>query len=439
MNDLDWKAAEAEVVSHLQTLLRFDTTNPPGDERPCIDYIAETLRSHGYEPQVLDSAPGRGNVVARIRGSGEKDPLLLYSHVDVVPAEAEKWSHPPFSGDLADGCIWGRGAVDMKDMVALELETMCLLAQRQEPLKRDVIFAATADEEDGGSMGAGWLVSNHPELIQAEYGLSEGAGATEYVNGKALYGIRTAEKGTSRFTMRAEGTPGHGSIPRTNTAIHSLAKAVSALCETQLPLHLTETAVGYVRVLAELVGIAPQDPITDEYLAGLVSRLPEGIGRSLQAVVRNTATPTMLRAGSRINVIPGEAEASVDARLLPGQSPDALLKEVRDVVGNGLEIEFVDTGNAQEVPPGDELYRVIEATVKRHAPDSMVVPVMLSGATDARWVSRLGIQCLGFSPLALPPDFPAEGLVHGHNERVPVEGLKWGLRVFYDVVRSFSG
>ncbi|HZT96378.1 MAG TPA: M20/M25/M40 family metallo-hydrolase [Chloroflexota bacterium] len=439
MHDQDWKAAGDDLIRHLQTLLRFETVNPPGDERPCIDYIAETLRSAGYEPIVLDSAPGRGNVVARRKGTGEKPPLLIYSHVDVVPVEAEKWTHPAFGGEIADGCVWGRGALDMKDMVALELQTMCMLAESDARLERDVIFAATADEEDGGHMGAQWLVENRPELVRAEFGLSEGAGTTEYVGDRAFYGIRTAEKGTSRFRIRVEGEPGHGSIPRQNTAIHRLAKAVCSLYEHRLPIHLTETSRGFLTTMAEMVRVPLEDPITDEQITAVAQKLPEDVARSLQATVRNTATPTQLQAGSRINVIPGVAEAGVDARLVPGQTPADLEREVRAIVGPETTIEFVDSGNAQEVPPRDELYRTIENAVKRHAPDALVLPVMLSGATDARWISKLGTRCLGFSPVKLPPDFPSEGLVHGHDERVPVDGLTWGLRVFYEVVSEFAG
>ena len=438
MAEIDWKAAGDEVESLLQTLIRFDTTNPPGNETPCVEFIAGALRREGYDPVVRESAPGRGNVVARFKGTGEKEPLLIYGHVDVVPAEAEKWSHAPFSGDRAEGCLWGRGTLDMKDMVALELETMLLLARRKEALKRDVIFAATADEESGGEMGAGWLVENHPELIRAEYALSEGAGSTIQVGPKRFYGVRTAEKATSRFRLVATGSPGHGSIPRSDTAVHAIAEAVDRLYETRLPLHLTQTARRLLSIFAEATGTQLPTNIDEAAIDAIASQLPIDLGRALQSIVRNTAVPTGLSAGTKINVIPSCAEAQVDARILPGQTPRDLIREVRAVIGEGCDIEIIDTGKPQEVEPGNELYQTIEEAIRRHEPEAMVIPIMLSGATDARWVSNLGSHCLGLSPLAIPAGFSTEGLVHGHDERIPTDGLKWGLHVFYEIVRDFA-
>jgi acetylornithine deacetylase/succinyl-diaminopimelate desuccinylase-like protein len=438
MGEIDWNAAGTEVVELLQELIRFDTTNPPGNETPCIEFIARILGSAGYEPTVLESAPGRGNVVARYRGTGEKEPLLIYGHVDVVPAEAHKWTHKPFSGDSDQGCIWGRGTLDMKSMVAHQLLVMLLLSRQKEPLKRDVIFAATADEESGGEWGAGWLVENHPELIRAEYALSEGAGSTIQVGTQRFYGVRTAEKATARFQLIAEGAPGHGSIPRTDTAVHVIAEAVDRLYDTRLPLHMTPTVQRILTIFAGSTGIELSEPIDETLIDDIASRLPIDLGRALQSIVRNTAVPTGLKAGTKINVIPSRAEANVDARILPGQTQQDLAGEVRTVIGDGCTIEFVDSGKAQEVDPGDDLYRTIEAVLHRHESDAKVLPIMLSGATDARWVSNLGSRCLGFSPIAIPAGFSTEGLVHGHDERVPVDGFRWGARVFYEIVREFA-
>lgn len=438
MENIDWERARRDVERHLQALIAFDTTNPPGNELPCIEYIAQVLCTEGYEPVILESAPGRGNVVTRFNGTGERDPLLIYSHVDVVPAEAEKWSHPPFSGDIADGCVWGRGALDMKYIVAFELQCMLLLARARVPLKRDVIFAATADEESGGTMGAGWLVAHHPDLLRAEYALSEGAGSTLEVGGKRFYGVRTAEKATSRFRLVARGVPGHGSIPRQDTAVHKLSQAVDKLYRHRLPLHPSTTASRFVRTLSKAVNIEVPERLDDAAIQALTKRLPVDLGRTVQAVVRNTATPTGLRAGSKINVIPSEAEATVDGRLVPGQSQEDLFAEVRAVIGPDIDIDPIDRGIPQEVEPGDDLYQTIEDTVARHDPDATVIPLMLSGATDARWIATLGTRCLGFGPLAMPTGFSTEGLVHGHDERVPISGLGWGVQVFYEVVRDFA-
>jgi acetylornithine deacetylase/succinyl-diaminopimelate desuccinylase-like protein len=439
MGDMNRTEIGRETSEILQNLIRFDTTNPPGNESPCAVYVAETLRGGGYDPVFLESAPGRGNVVARYRGSGEKKPLLIYGHTDVVAVEEAKWSHQPFGGQVDDGCVWGRGALDMKDMVSYEIETMLLLAREKVPLKRDVIFAATADEEAGGQMGAGWLVENHRELIEAEYGLSEGAGASMLINGHKLFGVRTAEKGTSRFTMRATGSPGHGSVPKTETAVHRIAHAVDALYANRLPLHLTETTRRLMEVLASIVGVEWSSSPDEKAIDELASKLPSDIGRALQAVVRNTAVPTGLAAaGGSINVIPSLAEARVDGRIVPGQTPEEFFDEVRTIVGKDIEIEAIDRGLPQESSPGDVLYQAIESALADRAPDAKLVPTMLSGATDARWVSRMGTKCLGFSPLALPQSFSSESLVHGHDERVPLSALEFGIEVFYKLVKDFA-
>jgi len=313
-----------------------------------------------------------------------------------------------------------------------------LLARQGQPLKRDIIFAATADEESGGEMGAGWLVEHHPDLIRAEYGLSEGAGSTIQVSGKRFYGVRTAEKATSRFRLIASGSPGHGSIPRSDTSVHAIAEAVDRLYENRLPLHVTSTAQRLLNIFGAATGSQLPSTISEPVIDGIAARLPIDLGRALQSIVRNTAVPTGLRAGTKINVIPSSAEASVDARILPGQTPGDLIREVRAIIGDACEIELIDSGKPQEVEPGNELYRTIENVVRRHEPEATVIPIMLSGATDARWVSNLGTHCLGFSPLAIPPGFSTEGLVHGHDERVPVDGFVWGTRVFYEVVRDFA-
>ena len=438
MDEIDWNAAGREVTQQLQRLIQFDTTNPPGSETSCVEYIAETLRGDGYEPVTLESVPGRGNVVARLPGNGEKAPLLIYGHVDVVPTEPDKWSHDPFSGDNTDGCIWGRGALDMKSLVAMELLCMQLLARQRLPLKRDVIFAATADEESGGEMGAGWLVENHPDLIRSEFALSEGAGSTLQVGNKRFYGVRTAEKATARFHLRASGPPGHGSIPRSDTSVHAIAEAVNKLYNNRLPLHLSATATRYLQTMARAVGVNISGKIDEFAVDRVAGKLPIDLARSLQAIVRNTAVPTGLKAGSKINVIPSVAEASVDARIVPGSTVEELHAEVQAIVGPDVEIEQIDRGVPQEVEPDDDLYAVIERTLRDHEPSAEVIPVMLTGATDARWISLLGSRCLGFGPLSVPSGFSTEGLVHGHDERIPISGLVWGAQVFYEVVRDFA-
>jgi acetylornithine deacetylase/succinyl-diaminopimelate desuccinylase-like protein len=434
----DVQALTEEAVRHLQELLRLDTTNPPGNETLAVNYLAEVLRREGYQPTIIESGPGRGNLVARYPGTGERAPLLIYGHVDVVTAEPEHWSHQPFSGDVADGCVWGRGALDMKSMVAHELMVMLLLKRQGVELKRDVIFAATADEEAGGDAGIGFLVDHHPDLIRAEYGLSEGGGTTMYIAGKPVYDVRTGEKGTCRFKLRAFGEPGHGSVPRPSTSVSRAAEAVVMLVNTPLPFRPTATFQAFFATLTDLLHVpVSKRELTERNLQEVLDLLPPALARYLNAIARDTATPTGVKAGSKINVIPTSAEVSVDGRFLPGQTEEGFLAEVRQVVGEGYEIEQLDTGRPQEDPPGGPLYDTIMSVIKRYAPDAIVMPMMMSGATDARHVSRLGTKCLGFDPVRIREDFPAEQLVHGHDERIPIDGYVWGLQALYEIVTQF--
>jgi acetylornithine deacetylase/succinyl-diaminopimelate desuccinylase-like protein len=376
--------------------------------------------------------------VVRYRGSGERPPLLLYGHTDVVTVDAEHWTHRPFSGDLADGCIWGRGALDMKSMVAQELMIMLLLQRSGVKLSRDVIFAATADEEGGGQAGMGFLVDERPDLVRAEYGLSEGGGTTMYVGGRPLYDVRTAEKGTYRFHLRARGEPGHGSIPRPETAVSKLAATVDRLARTTLPLRPTPSFESFFAVLCDMLSLPePQRRPTEENLKRVYGMVPAALADYLRAISHDTVVPTGLRAGKKINVIPSEAEAAVDGRYLPGQDESGFLAEIREIVGPDLEIEPVNRSLPLEDPPESDLYETIKKVLQRHAPQARLTPIMLSGATDAKHVSRLGTRCLGFAPVKIGDSFPADQLVHGHDERIPVDGYLWGLNVLYDVVTQF--
>lgn len=427
----------SESVQYLRDLLRFDTTNPPGNETPAIEFLATILRAQGYAPTLIESVLGRANLVVRYRGNGTKQPLLLYVHVDVVGAEPEYWTHPPFAGDIADGCVWGRGALDVKCMVAQGLMVMLLLQRSGVSLSRDVIFAVTADEEAGGKAGMGHLVDHHPELVRAEYGLSEGGGTTTFLGGKPLYDIRIAEKGTCRFRLRATGLPGHGSVPRPDTAIDRIAVAVHQLASVDLPYrHLSILEPFFAQVASALRLPPARRRLNEENVRHLGRTLP-ALGQYLHAVTHDTAVPTGLRAGHKINVIPGVAEASVDGRYLPGQTAGGFLDSVRTIIGGQCELETVDVSPPLQEPAGGPLYDAIVDVMHRHAPAAPVVPLLLSGATDAKHVSRLGTHCLGFGPVRVPPDFPVDQMVHGHDERIPIEGYLWGVNVLLDIVTQF--
>ena len=320
---LDWPAITAEAIRHLQDLLRIDTTNPPGNELVAAEYLAGVLRSEGYDPLVLEAAPQRGNLIARLKGDGSLPPLLLYTHLDVVPAEPEHWTHPPFAGEVADGFAWGRGALDMKSVAAMQLMTMLLLKRNAVALRRDVIFAATADEEIDSDVGAEWLVTRHPDLVRAEYGLSETGGYTLYLEGKKFYPVMCAEKGTCWLKIRARGKPGHGSVPHADHAVLHLVRAIERVTSHPLPLHMTATASTYVQRLARSVGgttgmllSAVLHPILHD--AALKAIPDRSLADALHAIFHNTVSPNQLRAGYKANVIPSEAEAILDGRMLPG-------------------------------------------------------------------------------------------------------------------------
>ena len=319
MTHWDDAAIGAEATANLQGLLRFDTTNPPGNELGAIKYLAEILKRDGIESTILESAPGRANLVARLKGDGSQKPFLLMGHVDVVPVEHDKWIHPPFGAEIHDDFIYARGALDMKGVVAVELMVFLLLKRMGVPLKRDVIFMANADEETGGSQGAKWMVDNHPELIRAEYGLNEGGGSATTIDGTPFVSCQTGEKGNSRFLIRTRGTPGHASQPHRDNAILHLADALVLLGEARLPMHVTATGRAYVEGIAHHLG-----PEGEEWLGLLdpktfwstLENLPVDYGtqRMLIAMFHNTAVPTILKAGAKTNVIPSVAEAQIDSR-----------------------------------------------------------------------------------------------------------------------------
>ncbi len=439
---MNWKQITHQVTTTLQDLLRFDTTNPPGNETPCIEYLARRLQAEGIAPLVFESAPGRGNLVARLKGDGSLPPLMLMGHVDVVPAEANKWQRAPFSGDLVDGIVWGRGATDMKQMVAMELVTFLLVQRANLPLKRDLILMANADEETGGAMGAAWMVQHHPDLIRAEYAINEGGPTSLVLGNQIFYFCSTAEKGTARFTLRTYGEPGHASQPNKNNALLPLARAVTRLIETPLPLRVCDSARASIEAMARAVDgnlrehlLALLDPTQHERALDALP-LPAPQKRRLFASLHNTAVPTILRAGSKINVIPGEAECQVDCRTLPGTTRESLEQELRAVIGNDIEIEFEPFSPALESDPHSPLFETIRQVVEEHEPGARLVPGLITGGTDAKSVTRLGTKVLGFIPMRYEgPEMT--GLSHNHNERISVANLEFGTRVLYDVVTRF--
>lgn len=441
---IQWTDVTAETIRHLQALIRIPTVNPPGNEKPAADYLAEMLAAERYDPVVLESASGRGNVVARYRGRGETPPLLLLSHLDVVPVEPEKWDHDPFGGEIADGFIWGRGALDMKFATAMQLTVMLMLARERPPLARDVIFAATADEEAGGIYGIGYLIDHHLEKIRAEYALTEFGGFPIDLGGKRIYLCQVAEKGICWVRMRARGTPGHGSVPHRDNAVVKLAEATARLGQTPLPFHRTDAVAGMVEGMAATLGGLRSavlrgvlHPMLSTFILRRVIRDPQQV-HYFHALLHNTVSPTVLRAGSKTNVIPSEAEAELDGRILPGQNLDSFLAEVRAVVGEDFEFEPIMVAPPVVADHRTPLFAAMAEGLRRHDPEAAaVVPMLVTGGTDAKHLARAGIPCYGFTPVRLPPEMNLMQMIHGHNERIPVDGLAFGVRVLYEVVTDF--
>ena len=444
MYTINWQDVGSETVSNLRSLLRLDTRNPPGNEIRAAEYLRSLLGAEDISGEIVGPSRDRGTFIARLKGTGSEPPLLLMSHTDVVAVEPEKWTHDPFSADIADGFVYGRGALDMKNMVTMEAMTMLLLKRRGVHLKRDVIFMAAADEEVGGTQGAGWVVENRPDLIQAEYALNEGGGSGFEINGRRYYPVQTAEKGTVRFRMRTYGKPGHGSVPHHDNPILDLAEILTKCTPQLLPAHFTDTFRGYIAGIAETqpadVAQALHAVLADESTAdAAIDKLPldEGLKLRMHAMLRNTITPTMLRAGSQINVIPSEAEASIDGRNLPGWTPEMFLEELRSLVENEAEITLLEPSTPLEADLHSPLYNTIKGVLKVHDPEATAVPFLLTGGTDAKHVTKLGTRVYGFAPgLYMGPN---EGRrVHSHDERISIRSLQWGVRVLYEVVEQFA-
>ncbi len=442
----DTPSAIGDDALHMcQALLRMDTTNPPGNERPAADYLEGKLTEVGYDVTLLESAPGRANLVCRRAGDGSAEPLLPPAHPDVVEAFPEHWKYPPFSGEIAEGCLWGRGAIDMKNMAAMSAAVMRRLARENVALSRDVIFAAVADEEAGCDYGSRWLVENHTDLVRAEYAIGESGGFSLHIGGSTFYPIQVAEKGICWIRARVRGEPGHGSMPREDNAIVRLSEAIARLGKTGLPVHETN----YVRdFLATLASKQPRliqpllKVITHPRLLPQVLKVfpDKSVARSFKAILSNTASPTVLRAGSKINVIPGEAELQLDGRTLPGQTDDDLLRELQAVLGPDVELEIIKSAPPTVTDPvASPLYDLIAQEINAREPDATVVPYLIPGFTDAKYFTQMGARWYGFSPVRIEKNSGVKfaEMFHGHNERVPVDGLRWGAEVLYSVVRKF--
>ncbi|MEM2642706.1 MAG: ArgE/DapE family deacylase [Candidatus Bathyarchaeia archaeon] len=444
------KEIEGEATALLSDLIRINTTNPPGNETQAAKYLAKTLEEEGFECEVLEFAPGRGNVITRLKGTGEKPSLLLLSHLDVVAANPKEWSVDPFSGLVKNGFVWGRGAMDMKSMTAMEVMVMKLLKRNGVKLKGDVILAATADEEKGGEYGAGWLVRNYPEKVKADYVINEGGGQAVPINGKDIFTIQTAEKGILWFKVKAKGRPGHGSVPgAADNAILRMNRVVDRLGNYRAEIVLTPTVKQFLTVMAEenkqaggVLKSLLQNPARADEVLDMLAQKDKAMAEELRAMLRMTVAPTIIHGGVKENIIPSECEAVFDCRIPPGQTTveafNRIKELLKDVDLEKLEFKIIQANEPSESPTDTPLYRVIVETLKEFEPNCAVAPILLTGGTDSRFFRKLGAVCYGFQPtLSDLPYGEILKMVHGVDERISINNLVFGTSVLYSVVEKF--
>ena len=422
-------AAQDEVASLCSDLIRIDTTNRgdhsgPG-ERAAGEHVAALLAEVGLAPEILESHPGRASVVTRMAGEDPSRPaLLVHGHLDVVPADAADWTRHPFAGDIADGVVWGRGAVDMKDMDAMILATVRQRMREGRRPPRDVVIAFLADEEAGGTWGAQWLVDNHPRLFEGvTEAIGEVGGFSATIGGQRLYLIQTAEKGMAWLRLTARGTAGHGSMIQPDNAVTELAETVARIGRHEWPVRLTPSAQMFLIAACDALGLDFSPGNVREVLGKLGT-----LAKMTGATVTNTANPTILNAGYKVNVVPQAAVAEVDGRFLPGYEEE-FLTELDSLLGPGVQREFVHHDVALETTFDGDLCGAMTAALLAEDASARTVPYCISGGTDAKAFSRLGIRCFGVAPLRLPADLDFFGMFHGVDERVPVAALQFGVRV----------
>jgi len=439
----DWGAARQETLEHLQAMIRMNTVNPPGNELPVARYLDSTLKAAGIETHLFEPAPGRGALVARIKGNGSKQPVLIMGHMDVVGVERAHWSVDPFAAEIKDGYLYGRGAIDDKGMLAANLETMLLLKRnvidKGGTLSRDVIFVANADEEQSGEWGMGWLIANHPELIRAEIALNEG-GRTRIVGGKRLYvAVQNTEKVPHTVTLTAHGPGGHASIPLAGNAILRLGRALAKISDYREPVQVNATTREFFSRLSQvwptreerlaMADVSSTDSRRVQRGARVLARIPV-----FDAVLRNGISATILQGGIRGNVIPTDASASLNVRTLPGQSIDSVVARLKRVIADPL-VDVAVTSRGTDAPASDfasPMFAAIRESAQALDPQLTTVPYLSTGATDSARLRAWGMQAFGLLPFPMNQD--DEDRMHGNDERIPLESLEFGTKLIYGAI-----
>jgi len=428
-------------VEILQKLIRFNTTNPPGNEAECINYICGLLSEVGIKFIILAKKPDRPNLIARIHGEGKANPLLLYGHVDVVTTEGQKWDHPPFEGKIVDGFVWGRGALDMKSGIAMMLAAF--LRAKVERLKPagDVVLTIVSDEEPGGDFGAKFLVEKHPELFKdIRYAIGEFGGFTVQIGKKRFYPIAISEKQICWIRATVHGQGGHGSVPVRGGAMMQLSKLLKQLDKKDLPVHITPPSKIMVETTASGLGgthgfLLKQ--LNNPLMTKSILKLMGARGKVMYPLFHNTVSPTILHGSKVINVIPSEISVDLDGRLLPGFKPEDMINELRRIAGDDVSFEVIrfDAGPPE---PDMGLFSVLSDILQESDPEGIPIPFLISAVTDGRFFSRLGIQTYGFLPMILPDDFNFTETVHAANERVPVAAVEFGANSIFKLLQRFG-
>ena len=439
----DWSAASKETLAHLQAMIRLNTVNPPGNELQVARHLEAALKAEGIETHLFEPAPGRGALVARLKGNGSKQPVLIMGHMDVVGVERDKWSVDPFAAEVKDGYLYGRGAIDDKGMLAVNLETMLLLKRnvidKGGALSRDVIFVANSDEEQSGEWGMGWLIKNHPELIKAEFALNEG-GRTRIVGGKRLYvAVQNTEKVPHTVTVTARGPGGHASIPLAGNAIARLGRALAKIGDYKEPVQVNPTTREFFAQLGRVWPNRQERSAMADVASTDTRRIQRG-ARVLakiavfDAVLRNGISPTIVQGGIRTNVIPTEVSAKLNIRTLPGQSIDGVVKRLQKVVNDSM-VDIAVTDRGADSPASDfhsPMFAAIRESAQALDPSLTVVPYLSTGATDSARLRTWGMQAFGLLPFPMNQD--DEDRMHGNDERVPLASLDFGTRMIYGAI-----
>jgi len=425
----------------LQNLIRYNTTNPPGNEAECIKYIYNLLKDAGLEVQILYEKPERLNLIARLKGQGIKPPLLMYGHVDVVTTEHQDWDYPPFEGVLADDCVWGRGALDMKGALSMMICGIFRAKEENYVPMGDVILCLVSDEEDGGAYGAKYIVENHGDIFNhVKYAIGEIGGFTMMVGGKRFYPIMVSEKQRCEVKAVIKGQGGHGSLPIKDGTMARLGEILNTFNKKRLPVHITPPVKMMIEALASNMSFIPglgMKALLNPAFTDRVLDLMGPKGRVFDAVLHNTANATIIQGGKKINVIPSEVEVNFDVRILPGLKLEGLIEELQLLIGQDVRLQVLSYEKGPDtIDMG--IFDILAQIIKEEDKEGIPIPFVVSGVTDARFFSTLGIQTYGFTPMILSENIDFSKLIHGANERIPVKALKFGTDSIYKFIKRFT-